>query len=49
MAAPPGVTPGDWTAALKQFEDAVGASRVFTTAEDVVLYCDAYSPLWGET
>ncbi len=48
MAAPPGVTPRDWTAALKQFEDALGASWVFTTAEDVALYRDAYSPLWGE-
>ena len=48
MAAPPGVTPRDWTAALKQFEDAVGSQWVFTSNEDIALYRDAYSPLWGE-
>lgn len=38
----------DFSDALKQFENAVGKEWVFTSDEDVALYQDAYSPLWGE-
>jgi FAD/FMN-containing dehydrogenase len=38
----------DFSDALKQFEEAVGKEWVFTSDEDVALYQDAYSPLWGE-
>jgi len=38
----------DFQAAIKQFEDAVGKEWVFATDEDVELYRDSYSPLWGE-
>ncbi|OFV91416.1 MAG: p-cresol methylhydroxylase [Acidobacteria bacterium RIFCSPLOWO2_02_FULL_64_15] len=48
MAIPPGVNTRDWAAALKQFEDAVGSQWVFTSNEDIALYRDAYSVLWGE-
>jgi 4-cresol dehydrogenase (hydroxylating) len=48
MAIPPGVSASDWAQALKQFTDTVGAQWVFTSDEDVALYRDAYSPLWGE-
>lgn len=48
MAIPPGVSRGDWTNALQQFEQAVGKERVFSSDEDIALYRDAYSPLWGE-
>ncbi len=48
MRVPPGVAPDDFKAALKEFEAAVGAEWVFTSDEDVALYRDAYSPLWGE-
>src|SRR4030095_13040069 len=48
MAIPPGVSQRDWNAALEQFKQAVGAPWVFTSDEDIALYRDAYSPLWGE-
>lgn len=48
MPMPPGVTAKTWTAALAAFRTAVGADWVFTTAEDIALYRDAYSPFWGE-
>jgi 4-cresol dehydrogenase (hydroxylating) len=48
MAIPPGVSQRDWNAALEQFKQAVGAAWVFTGDEDIELYRDAYSPLWGE-
>jgi (+)-pinoresinol hydroxylase len=48
MAIPPGVSNRDWQSALQQFTQAVGASWVFTSDEDIGLYRDAYSPLWGE-
>src|SRR5690606_9611697 len=35
-------------AALAQIERVVGSDWVFTRDEDVALYRDAYSPLWGE-
>jgi hypothetical protein len=48
MAIPSGVSARDWTSALQQFETAVGKPWVFTSDEDIALYRDAYSPLWGE-
>ena len=48
MILPPGVSAGDFSAAISQFEAAVGKAWVFTSDEDVALYRDAYSPLWGE-
>lgn len=46
---PPNVGQEDFAAALTAFRDAVGADWVFTSAEDVALYRDAYSPLWDQT
>ena len=48
MAIPPGVSASDWAEALRQFTLTVGAQWVFTSDEDVALYRDAYSPIWGE-
>lgn len=48
MAVPPGVSTRDWETALRQFRQAVGESWVFTSDDDIALYRDAYSPLWGE-
>jgi (+)-pinoresinol hydroxylase len=48
VKVPPGVSPGDFADALKQFEAAVGKEWVFTSDEDVALYRDAYSPFLGE-
>jgi 4-cresol dehydrogenase (hydroxylating) len=48
MRIPPGVTPEDFAAALKQFEQAVGKEWVFSSDEDVDLYKDAFSPFIGE-
>jgi len=48
MALPPGVSSRDFAAALAEFEAAVGKEWVFTSDEDVALYRDAYSQMWGE-
>lgn len=48
MRAPPGISAADFGQALQQFERVVGRDWVFTSDEDVALYRDAYSPLWGE-
>ena len=48
MAIPPGISDQDFAAALNDFRAAVGTDWVFTSAEDVALYRDAYSPYWGE-
>ena len=48
MRLPPGVTSADFSAAIKQFEAAIGKEWVFTSDEDVDLYRDSYSPLWHE-
>jgi 4-cresol dehydrogenase (hydroxylating) len=48
MRVPPGVSASDWSAALEQFEQAVGKQWVFTSDEDVALYRDAYSPFFDE-
>jgi len=48
MKVPPGVSPGDFAEAIKQFETIVGKDWVFTSDEDVALYRDPYSPFLGE-
>jgi len=48
MKVPPGVSPADFSEAIKRFEDAVGKDWVFTSDEDVALYRDPYSPFLGE-
>ena len=48
MRTPQGVSAEDFAAALKAFAEAIGAEWVFTSDEDLDLYRDAYSPLWGE-
>ena len=48
MATPPNVSDADFQDAIRLWGEAVGADWVFTSDEDVALYKDAYSPLWGE-
>ena len=48
MKLPPNVGKTDFTAALKAFASIVGDQWVFTTDEDLELYRDSYSILWGE-
>ena len=48
MRVPPGVSPGDFSDAIKQFQQAIGKEWVFTSDEDVDLYRDSYSPFWHE-
>jgi len=48
MRLPPGVSAGDFAAALAQFEGAVGKEWVFTSDEDTDLYRDSFSPYWHE-
>ncbi|HTT02997.1 MAG TPA: FAD-binding oxidoreductase [Steroidobacteraceae bacterium] len=48
MSIPPNVSPTAFSAALSAWRQAVGAEWVFTSAEDVALYRDAYSPYWDE-
>ena len=48
MKLPPNVSRADFTAALEQFARTVGDQWVFTTDEDMELYRDSYSILWGE-
>jgi 4-cresol dehydrogenase (hydroxylating) len=48
MRIPPGVTPADFSAALAQFENALGEEWVFTSDEDMETYRDPYSPFWHE-
>jgi 4-cresol dehydrogenase (hydroxylating) len=48
MKLPAGVSQGDFSAALKEFAKIVGDPWVFTSEEDVDLYRDPYSLLWGE-
>ncbi len=49
MVTPPNVTGAQWASALAAFKSAVGEKWVFTSDEDVALYRDPYSPLWGES
>jgi len=48
MNVPPEVDPSVFSEVLRQFEAVVGKEWVFTSDEDVALYRDAYSILWGE-
>jgi hypothetical protein len=48
MRVPPGISERDFAQALQQFASVVGHEWVFSSEEDVALYRDAYSPLWGE-
>ncbi|WP_193075986.1 FAD-binding oxidoreductase [Pseudomonas sp. FME51] len=48
MLTPPGISPQDFTEALRRFTQIVGKEWVFTSEEDLHLYRDAYSPYWGE-
>jgi 4-cresol dehydrogenase (hydroxylating) len=48
MKLPPNVSEADFTAALKAFASIVGDQWLFTTDEDLELYRDSYSILWGE-
>lgn len=48
MTLPPNVTSKDWDLALAAFKAAVGAKWVYSGDEDIGLYRDAYSPVWGE-
>jgi len=45
---PTGLSERQFRNALTRFEEIVGRDWVFRTDEDVALYRDAYSPLWGE-
>jgi (+)-pinoresinol hydroxylase len=49
VSLPPNVSQSAFTAALAAWRDAVGPEWVFTSAEDVALYRDAYSPFWDES
>ncbi len=48
MPIPPGLDDKTFQRALKRFNSVVGDAWVFTSAEDLALYKDAYSPLWDE-
>jgi FAD/FMN-containing dehydrogenase len=48
LKLPPNVSKADFTAALQAFARIVGDSWLFTTDEDLELYRDSYSILWGE-
>jgi 4-cresol dehydrogenase (hydroxylating) len=48
MKLPPNVSQADFAAALAAFAHIVGDQWVFTSDEDLELYRDSYSVLWGE-
>jgi 4-cresol dehydrogenase (hydroxylating) len=48
MKVPAGVKAADFSAALVEFAKIVGKDWVFTSDEDVELYRDPYSILWGD-
>lgn len=48
MRIPPGLNEADFTRAVAEFQQAIGAQWVYTEDADLDLYRDAYSPLWGE-
>lgn len=45
---PPGINDQVFSGTLNRFRDVVGADWVFSSDEDVALYRDAFSILWGE-
>lgn len=49
MRVPSGVSPRDFSDALKKFEEALGKEWVFTSDDDIDTYRDSYSPFWHET
>ncbi len=49
MRVPTGVSPRDFSDALKKFEEAIGKEWVFTSDDDINTYRDSYSPFWHET
>lgn len=48
MKLPPNVSEADFTAALREFAGIVGDQWLFMSDEDLELYRDSYSILWGE-
>lgn len=48
MTLPPHISADEWQAVLAQLRAIVGPDAIFTQDEDVTLYRDAYSPIWGE-
>lgn len=48
MVMPLDITPQVWSLVLAEFKAALGEAWVFTSHEDLALYRDPYSPLWGE-
>jgi (+)-pinoresinol hydroxylase len=48
MRTVPGLSTAQYAQALQEFEGIVGKSNVYTSDEDLDLYRDAYSILWGE-
>ena len=48
MKVPPNVSEADFTAALREFASIVGDQWVYTSDDDLELYRDSYSVLWGE-
>ena len=48
MPVPPGLDDKTFQRALTRFKSVTGDAWVFTSAEDLALYKDAYSPLWNE-
>src|SRR5689334_4243906 len=48
MPLPSGVSQKEFNEALKQLEQVVGKEWVFSSAADVDLYRDSYSPFWHE-
>ncbi|QGY79271.1 FAD-binding oxidoreductase [Sphingorhabdus lacus] len=48
LPLPPGISSAAFKSALEKFGDAIGSQWVFSTDEDVILYRDAYSPLWDD-
>ena len=48
MALPPNLSQAEFNSALGEFSAAVGTDWVFSSDDDVALYRDSYSPLWGE-
>jgi 4-cresol dehydrogenase (hydroxylating) len=48
MKLPPGISDSVFNSAVREFERAVGKDWVYTSAADLDLYRDAYSPFKGE-